>query len=155
MRKFFGPRRRDGDERRSGSTPRYSAQQHPLFSTALEHLPHARWAVACNGEFRSEGDGLRGILHHDGAILRFTTWGGTERFAASPVDFRWRQIDDVSFQIVSEHANVRFTRLGPLSSFVADPPAFAAAEDEHLAASLASWMATWAPSGQAPLASPM
>lgn len=119
-------------------------------------LPLARWAVASNAEFRVDGDtGLRGILHHDGAILRFTTWGGTERFAAAPMEFQWEQTSDEGFHIVDRSMNARFTRLAPLASFVANPPAFAAAEDDQLAESLARWMMTWAPAQSPPLASPM
>ena len=156
MRNIFGNRRRAGDERRLGKATAYNAQTHPLFSDALDHLPHARWAVACVAEFRAEGrDGLRGILHHDGAILRFTTWGGVERFADAPMEFSWDLSADGTFRICGRDANAWFSRLAPLSSFVEHPPSFAAAEDEALAESLTGWMMTWAPAGVSPIASPM
>jgi len=127
-----------------------------LFSDALEHLPLARWAVACRAEFRAEdNEGLRGILHHDGAILRFTTWGGVERFLAAPMDFTWEQPSEGTFRISASGTNVSFSRLAPLSTFVKNPPSFAAAEDEPLIESLVGWMNTWAPTRVSPLASPM
>lgn len=156
MKNLLGKRRRASDELHSGNPSHQLAQPHPLFSGALDKLPQARWAVACNAGFRADGDvGLRGILHHDGAILRFTTWGGTERFAAAPMEFQWEQTPGGCFHIVHGETNVRLSRLGPLSSFVANPPTFAAAEDERLAESLARWMTTWAPAQSSPLASPM
>ncbi len=156
MKKLFNNRRRAGDERRSGNSGVRPAQTHPLFSDALDHLPHARWAVACNAEFRAESDtGLRGILHHDGAILRFTTWGGTERFAGAPMEFRWEQSATGKLHIINRGESAWFTRLAPLSSFVEHPPPFAAAEDEPLAEELVGWMMTWAPAQSSPLASPM
>lgn len=154
--RIFGNRRRLTDERRSSSAVQRSTQPHPLFSDALDHLPNARWAVACVAEFRTEGrDGLRGILHHDGALLCFTTWGGAERFVGAPMEFLWHQTADGTFHITGRDATVRFCRLAPLSSFVQHPPPFAAAEDQPLAESLAGWMATWAPPQVSPLASPM
>lgn len=156
MKNLFGNRRRASDERRKGNTSPRPAHTHPLFSDALEHLPNARWAVACEAEFRSEhGSGLRGILHHDGGILRFTTWGGSERFAAAPMEFSWEQTEEGTFHIAAHGIHACFTRLAPLTSFVENPPSFAAAEDEPLADSLAAWMLTWAPTQPSPLASPM
>lgn len=112
--------------------------------------------MACDAEFRADGDGgLRGILSHDGALLRFTTWGGTERFLGAPMEFQWAQVSDTAVHIAMGQVHVRFTRLAPLSSFVHDPPPFAAAEDEDLAGSLASWMTIWAPPQPSPLAFPM
>jgi len=156
MKHPFGNRRRVSDERRLGKPSTYSAQTHPLFSSALDDLPRARWAVACNAEFRAEGgDGLRGILHHDGAILRWTTWGGVERFAEAPMEFDWEQLQDATFRVWGPEVTALFSRLAPLSTFVQNPPPFAAAEDEDLAGSLASWMNTWAPAGVSPLTFPM
>lgn len=156
MQKWFGRHRRAGDERRSASNQ--STQVHPFFSDALDKLPDARWAVACDAEFRIDADGaggLRGILSHDGAILRFTTWGGAERFARSPVEFSWAKVGGSAVHVVVDGNKVQFNRLAPLSSFVGEPPAFAAPEDEDLATSLASWMTTWAPADPSPLTSPM
>lgn len=156
MRNLFGNRRRASDERRDATGAGRPLQTHPLFSDALDNLPRARWAVACEAEFRSErGSGLRGILHHDGATLRFTTWGGTERFAAAPMEFNWEQSTEGMFHITTRGMSACFTRLAPLSSFVENPPSFAAPEDEPLAESLAAWMLTWAPTQPSPLASPM
>lgn len=156
MKHLFGSRRRASDERRSGKASAYSDQTHPLFSRALDDLVSPRWAVACVAEFRADaGEGLRGILHHDGAVLRFTTWGGVERFAAAPMEFSWEMFSDGAFRIHGAELNLGLSRLAPLSTFVQHPPPYAAAEDEPLADSLASWMNTWAPAQVAPLTSPM
>ncbi len=156
MKRLFSHRRRAGDERRSRNSGGRSAQTHPLFSKALDQLPHARWAVACNAEFRAEGvTGLRGILHHDGAILRFTTWGNTERFVGAPMEFSWELSPNGEIHVISRGTSAWFSRLAPLSSFVEHPPSFAAANDEPLAEALAAWMRTWAPVQSPPLASRM
>lgn len=134
---------------------RGSPQPHPFFSKALEAIPErTRWAVACNAEFRSEGVGdLRGVLHHDGAILRFTTWGGAERFAGCPMEFDWEFTDDGLLHITDRGQRSWFFKLEPLDSLVVDPPAYAATGDQPLAVELRSWMETWAPARPAPLAS--
>ncbi len=146
MISMFGRR---PDNRRRG-TP----QPHPFFSTALHGLPsNTRWAVACNAEFRADGMGdLRGVLHHDGAILRFTTWGGAERFAGSPMEFEWDETVDGGFRIVDRTGNSWFLELRPLAEFVPEPPPFAAA-GATLHDELSAWMRSWAPERSAPLAS--
>ena len=140
--------------RRSRNRRRGVSQPHPFFSNALIKLPgHTRWAVACNAEFRSDGVGdLRGILHHDGAILRFTTWGGAERFAGAPMEFTWEVTADGIFHVVDSNKHSWFLELQPLSNLVPEPPAYAAT-GETLEADLGRWMQTWAPGGSTPLAS--
>lgn len=139
---------------RSRDRRRGVPQPHPFFSAAVTKLPsHTRWAVACNAEFRADGVGdLRGILHHDGAILRFTTWGGAERFAGAPMEFTWEMTADGILHIVDRHQHSWFLQLQPLCNLVPEPPAYApsggALEDE-----LQSWMRTWAPGRSTPLAS--
>lgn len=139
---------------RSRDRRRGTSQPHPFFSAALDRLPgRTRWAVACDAEFRADGVGdLRGILHHDGAILRFTTWGGAERFAGAPMEFSWELTADGLFHIVDRDRHSWFLRLQALADLVPDPPAYAAAGAD-LDEDLRSWMATWAPGRSAPLAS--
>jgi len=146
MLSFFSRRSRD---RRRGLP-----QTHPFFSDALAKLPsYTRWAVACNAEFRSAGVGdLRGILHHDGAILSFTTWGGAVRFAGAPMEFTWEVTADGIFHVVDRAQHSWFLELQPLTDLVPEPPDFAAT-GAALEAELQGWMQTWAPGGSTPLAS--
>lgn len=133
---------------------RGTPQPHPFFTSALTKVPsRTRWAVACNAEFRSSGVGdLRGVLHHDGAILRFTTWGGAERFAGAPMEFTWEITADGIVHIVDRQQHSWFLELQPLADLVPDPPSYAA-EAADLEAELVSWMRTWAPERSTPLAS--
>lgn len=113
------------------------------------------WAVAANAEFRSAGTGdLRGILHHDGAILRFTTWGGVERFVGAPMEFEWELLPDGTIHIIDRGEHRWFSGLGPLADVVTDPPEYAATADD-LTGELEAWMRSWAPRPSAPLASPV
>lgn len=141
---------------RTRNRRRGAPQPHPFFSSVLATLPsNTKWAVACNAEFRVDGVGdLRGVLHHDGAILRFTTWGGAERFSESPMEFGWELTGDGSVHIVDRNRHSWFLQLRPLSEFVADVPPFAA-DGPLLHAELSAWMQTWAPERSTPLASPV
>ncbi len=101
-----------------------------FYTDVLAALPAITvWAVAANGEFRAkaraEGDApIRGVLHHDGALLHFTTWGLVERFARSPMEFDWAtESDELSVRGVQP---ATFSDFAPLSTLVSEPPVFAA-----------------------------
>ncbi len=132
-------------------------QPHPFYSAALSTIPvHTRWAAACNAEFRLDGVGdLRGVLHHDGAILRFTTWGGAERFASCPMEFAWEFTDDGLLHITDRGQRSWFLKLEPLSTLVSDPPPFASTGEQSLDQELLSWMETWASAHPRPLTCPV
>lgn len=131
------------------------AQQVPneFYGRALEALPaETIWAAACNAEFRADGVGdLRGVLHHDGGILRFTTWGRIERFVGSPMEFEWT-VADATLHVSHGDRRSWFAGLEPLNTLVERPPAFAAAVGSDPLTDLVTWMETWAPGRPEPTA---
>ena len=119
---------------------------HPFYAEALHRLPSATvWAVMADAEFHLGGvRGLRGVLHHDGAMLRFMTWGGVERFVASPMEFDWELVDGHLLEIRFGSQTARFMNLRPLSFVIQTPPSYAALSGDDAMTALQDWMRSWA-----------
>jgi hypothetical protein len=127
-------------DRRTGPKP----LPHAFYARAVSGIdPRTVWAAACRAEFRAVGDAdLRGILHHDGAILRFTTWGGVDRFVGSPMEFSWTIDADRRVHVSTSEQDLWFAGLESLDQYLSVSPAFVA-PDGDLLADLETWMRSW------------
>ncbi len=134
---------------RTPSRSRRSTRRHgdgALYRDALARLrPDTIWAIACEADLGVDGARhLRGILHHDGAILRFTTWGGVQRFVGCPLELDW-QLDEAAEELRLHHraSTVAFRDPQALATLTDDVPPFAVAGSWAPLADLAEWMETW------------
>ncbi len=129
-------------DRRTGQPAHVPAD---FYREAIAALPiETVWAAAADGEFRAFGEGdLRGVLHHDGAILRFTTWGHQQRFAGAPMEFKWELVDG-TLRILHRDQQCWFKNLAPLQTLLDESPSFAPPENTDLMLALTEWMSTWA-----------